>query len=167
MNPYPINREDIEDCNGETGEDFEESLDDHEILISILEKQENSCQLHSRTNQVSAFLPHVSDHRGINSTMAPEDRGSVDGFVEECSSPTRETNTALNEDQVNNSGSANGVAEECNSPTRDSIVALDRRHETGEVENGVFKARIPIARLRNALDDEDPSDRGGFRCAEC
>ena len=37
VNPYPIKREDIEDCNGETEEDFEESLDDHEKLTSILE----------------------------------------------------------------------------------------------------------------------------------
>ena len=60
-----------------------------------------------------------------------------------------------------------GFAEECNSPTRNSIIALDRRHGTEESGNGVFKARIPIARLRNALDDEDTRDRGGFRCAEC
>ena len=31
----------------------------------------------------------------------------------------------------------------------------------------VFKAHVPIARFRNALDDEDSQDKAGFRCADC
>ena len=114
VNPYPINREDIEDCSGETAEDFEESLDDHENLLSILEDQGNSCTVHNRTSQVSVFLHHVMDCGG-----------NVDGAVEECSSPTRGTNTAQEEDQGNNPGSMHGIGKECNSPNRNSIVALD------------------------------------------
>ena len=120
-----------------------------EKLLSILEDQGNSCTVHNRTSQVSVFLHHVMDCGG-----------NVDGAMEECSSPTHGTNTAQEEDQGNNPGIPHGIAKECNSPNRNSIVALDKRH-------GVFKARIPMARLRNALDDEDSSDRGGFRCAEC
>ena len=47
VNPYPISKEDIEDCCGETAEDFEDSVDDHERLISILEYQENFWDQHS------------------------------------------------------------------------------------------------------------------------
>jgi len=32
---------------------------------------------------------------------------------------------------------------------------------------GVFKAKVPMAKLRNAMDDEDSEEGGGFRCAEC
>ena len=32
---------------------------------------------------------------------------------------------------------------------------------------GVHKAHVPIAKFRNALNDEELEDRMGFRCAEC
>jgi len=32
---------------------------------------------------------------------------------------------------------------------------------------GVHKARVSIARLRDALDDKEAEDKAGFRCAEC
>ena len=149
VNPYPISKEDIEDCCGELAEDFEDSVDDHEKLISILDYQENFCTAHGKTNQVNAFLHHVKEYKG-----------SVCGTAEECSSPICGTNIAQGKDQGDNSGSADGYGEECNSPDRNPVVALDERH-------GVFKARIPIARLRNALDVEDSGDKGGFRCTEC
>ena len=37
----------------------------------------------------------------------------------------------------------------------------------GEVLQGVYKAQAPIAKFRNALDDEELEDKMGFRCAEC
>lgn len=77
-----------------------------------------------------------------------------------------------------------GIAEEFHSPVRNTNIALDRKDlgvEKRTVRNlegikgdrieasspGVFKARVPIARLRNALDDEESEDKAGFRCAEC
>ena len=117
VNPYPRNREDIEDYNGEMEEEFEESLDDHERL-SILEDQENSCQSHNRARLVNSYVHHF---------VIPEDLGSVDGFAEGCSSPTHDTYAALEKGtgQGNNSGSVNGVVEECNSLTCDFITAMD------------------------------------------
>ena len=34
INPYPINEEDVLDCDGKIPEQFEESLDDHEKLLN-------------------------------------------------------------------------------------------------------------------------------------
>ena len=123
VNPYPRNREDIEDYNGEMEEEFEESLDDHERLISILEDQENSCQSHNRTRLVNSYLHHVLDQGRIKDFVIPADLGSVDGFAEECSSPTHDSNTAL--EKGTGQGNNFGSVEECNSPTCDFITATD------------------------------------------
>ena len=108
-------------------EEFKESLDDYERLISILEDQENSCQSHNRIRLVNSYLHHVLDQGRIKDFVIPADLGSVDGFAEECSSPTHDSNTALEKGtgQGNNFGSVNGVVEECNSPTCDFITATD------------------------------------------
>jgi len=66
-------------------------LDDHERLISILEDQENSCQSHNRARLVNSYLHHF---------VIPEDLGSVNGFVEECNSPTRDFITATDVDSL-------------------------------------------------------------------
>ena len=139
VNPYPISKEDIEDCCGEIAEDFEDSMDDHEKLVSMLDYQENYCMEHCKTKRVNAFMHHMK---------------------EECSSLLSESYMAKEKDQGNKSGSANGYADECNSPNREPVAAVNEGQ-------GVFKARIPIARLRNAVDDEDSGDIGGFRCTEC
>ena len=104
-------------------EEFKESLDDYERLISILEDQENSCQSHNRTRLVNSYLHHVLDQWRIKDFVIPADLGSVDGFAEECSSPTHDSNTALEKEtgQCNNFGSV----EEGNSPTCDFITATD------------------------------------------
>ena len=83
MNPYPISKEDIEDCCGEIAEDFEDSMDDHEKLVSILDYQGNYCTEHCKTKQVNAFLHHVK---------------------EECSSLVSESYMAKGKDQGDKSG---------------------------------------------------------------
>ena len=67
---------------------------------------------------VNSYLHHF---------VISEDLGSVDGFAEECSSPTRDTYAALEKGtgQDNNSGSVNGVVEECNFLSLDFITATD------------------------------------------
>ena len=55
VNPHPLNREDILCCKGEILDDFEESLNDHEKLIEMLEDQENFCKLHSDHGAVKTF----------------------------------------------------------------------------------------------------------------
>ncbi len=54
---------------------------------------------------------------------------------------------------------------ECNSPCHVSSTALNK--EELEENFGVFKAKVPMAKFRNAMDDEDSEDGGGFRCADC
>lgn len=75
-------------------------MDDHERLISILEDQENSCQSHNRTRLVNSYLHHMLDQGRIKDFVIPEDLGSVNGFVEECNSPTRDFITATDVDSL-------------------------------------------------------------------
>ena len=44
---------------------------------------------------------------------------------------------------------------------------IQEYHETHDNLQGVYKAQVPIAKFRNALDDEEIEDKLGFRCAEC
>ena len=55
VNPYPINEEDLLDCNGEIPKQFEESLDDHEKLMSLLEDSYSLCNVHNALVNVSRF----------------------------------------------------------------------------------------------------------------
>ena len=54
---------------------------------------------------------------------------------------------------------------EGNFPDRVLSTALDE--SVSEQNYGVFKAKVPMAKFRNAMDDEDSEEGGGFRCAEC
>ena len=47
VNPYPINEEDLIDCNGIIPEQFEESLDDHDKLLDLLTGTDTMCEVHS------------------------------------------------------------------------------------------------------------------------
>ena len=61
VNPYPINRDDILDCGGEIIEDLEDSLDEHDKLLEILDDQENLCKLHSAHGMVKTFRCQIMD----------------------------------------------------------------------------------------------------------
>ena len=99
----------------------------------------------------------------VREQMSP---GSVGGFAGECNSPVRESNTALVEKEADmRPGNVSVNTVECNSPNRILNIALDRN--TCVEDYGVFKAKVPMAKFRNAMDDEDSEDGGGFRCAEC
>ena len=53
VNPYPINEDDILESNGMIPVQFEESLDDHERLLSLLD--ESGCKLHSAKSTLEKF----------------------------------------------------------------------------------------------------------------
>lgn len=55
VNPYPINEEDLMDCNGEIPEQFEESLDDHKKLQNLLEECNTLCNVHNAQSNVLKF----------------------------------------------------------------------------------------------------------------
>ena len=46
INPYPINEEDLIDCDGIIPEQFEESLDDHDKLLDLLSGTDTMCKTH-------------------------------------------------------------------------------------------------------------------------
>ena len=75
---------------------------------------------------------------------------SVDEITEDCDSPFRESNTALEKEEVKQdicSGSVVKIAVKCNSPNCEVITALDRNISRNDLR--VFKAREPIAKFRN------------------
>ena len=124
MNPYPINKEDVLDSNREVEEDFENCLDDHEKLRSILEDQENVCQVHMKMETVNLFKQLIKNLEWI---MEEVEVGNVVGITQECNSPFRESTIVLDKEKVeqgNKSGSVDEIAEECSSPTRDFTIAL-------------------------------------------
>ncbi len=49
------------DCGGEIIEDLEDSLDDHEKLLELLNDQENLCKLHSAHGLVKTFRCLIMD----------------------------------------------------------------------------------------------------------
>ena len=55
VNPYPINEEDVLDCDGEVPEQLEESLDDHEKLLSLLEDSYSLCNIHNAQVNLSRY----------------------------------------------------------------------------------------------------------------
>ena len=61
VNPYPINRDAILDCGGEIIEDLEDSLDEHDKLLEILDDQEILCKLHSAHGMVKTFRCLIID----------------------------------------------------------------------------------------------------------
>ena len=69
VNPYPINEEDVLDCDGEIPEQFEESLDDHEKLLSLLEDSYSLCNVHNARSNVSMFK-EVNKTTGWNQTVS-------------------------------------------------------------------------------------------------
>ncbi|XP_023338403.1 uncharacterized protein LOC111709050 isoform X1 [Eurytemora carolleeae] len=159
VNPHPINEEDIVDCSGEVEDDFESSLDDHQRLNSILEHQGKVCRVHMEQETRKSFQQIIKEQIKL---------GSVSGPAGECSSPVRESNTALGEDGVDQDvqpGSVVVNTVECSSPDRVLSTALDK--SISEENYGEFKAKVPMAKFRNAMDDEDSEEGGGFRCAEC
>ena len=49
------------DCGGEIIEDLEDSLDEHDKLLEILDDQENLCKLHSAHGMVKTFRCQIMD----------------------------------------------------------------------------------------------------------
>ena len=162
VNPYPINGEDIMDCNGEIEEELEDLLDNHEKLRSVLEDQENLCQLKRTNEMVKLFKSIIFDEGTIMDQLKPREVGNVDGMAEECKSPICDTNKTLDEevvmtrkttvriankeermyescagiDQGTMSGNGDGIVEECNSRICDSTIALDKRHPEAWLQPG-------------------------------
>ncbi len=135
--------EDIIDCNGEIEDDFESSLDDHERLNVILEPQGKVCRVHMEQEVWRTFQQHTKEE--ISS-------GSVGGSAGECSSPVRRSNAALSEEGVGLDEDAGSVVVntvECSSPDRVLSTALDE--SISEENYGVFKAKVPMAKFRNAI----------------
>ena len=148
INPYPINEEDLLDCDGEVPEQFEESLDDHEKLLNLLEDSYSLCNVHTAQINVQRFRDVGGDHEKLLNLL--EDSDSL------CNVHTAQINAQRSGD-VGSDGS-------------DEVSVLAAEAGKGVAElllHGVHKAHASIAKFRNALNDEELEDKLGFRCAEC
>ena len=65
VNPYPINEDDVLDCDSEIQEQFEESLDDHKKL----EDSYSLCNAHNALSNVSRFK-EIIETTGWNQTVS-------------------------------------------------------------------------------------------------
>jgi len=140
VNPHPINEEDIVDCSGGVEDDFESSLDDHQRLNPILEHQGNVCRVHMEQKTWKSFQQIIQEQINL---------GSVSGPAGECSSPVRESNTALGEVEVVQEvqpGSVVVSTVECNSPNRVFSTALDKNCKTSSKRTAIS--------LREAIEQQ-------------
>ena len=111
VNPYPINKEDVLGCKREVEDNFEHCLDDHEKLRSILEDQENVCQVHMKMETVNLFKQLIKNLEWI---MEEVEVGNVVGITQEHNSPFRESTIVLDKEKVeqgNKSGSVDVIEE--------------------------------------------------------
>jgi len=216
VNPYPINEEDVIESAGRIPCQFEESLDDHELLIDLLE--ESGCGRHGFNSAVENFKKIVVNKGDSRSQVSYEGKSrdllveqdaprSPDAWIEDennCSKPEMnyegksrdflvEQRAPTSSDaliNVANVGLEDVLAvKDCRCGVKPSgnqtvmrladclipeYVGPDLHINDGIPENesrsnlyGIHKAHVPIAKFRNALDDEESEDRVGFRCAEC
>ena len=237
INPYPINEDDIWDCNGIVPEQFEESLDDHEKLLDLLSNPGNFCRVHCANADLEKFKHLVMDEEHIMDKLDQDEKlrgltrghcplnsddpnalneveipagleekttarnlktwseNLLDKELEKCSEACLSPNCSNAEpNQVcsNVSGekttgwnmnlicdnlegklsdiTINQIDFKCDDPNAlkdQSCDELGSREATDSNQFGIHKAHVPIAKFRNALDDEELEDKAGFRCAEC
>ena len=151
VTPHPIGEEDIQDSHGTVPEQFEESLDDHERLLELLETLDASCIQHSGCANIKRF---ESISRGIELGV-----GSLKDSMKDFIFPGDGIYKAQAPEE------APGMMTVGNLAGSESL--KDNEVECHTLNHGVYKAHVPIAKFRNALDDEDSQDKAGFRCADC
>ena len=58
---HPISRDDILDCDGEISEQFEDTTDDLDQLLMILDKSESMCSVHKATIPIAKYRNAIAD----------------------------------------------------------------------------------------------------------
>ena len=139
------------DCEGENLEQFEDSLDDHEKLLNLLEDSYSLCNVHTAQINVQRFREVRVGHEKLLNLLEDEVSHSL------CNVHTAQISAPGSGDVVE--GDSDGV----------SVLAADAGKGVAAelLLQGVHKAHAPIAKFRNALNDEELEDKLGFRCAEC
>ena len=66
VNPYPINEEDIWDCDGVVPDQFEDYVDDHEKLLELLEETYNKCKVHCANVTLEKFKVLIQDEHKLH-----------------------------------------------------------------------------------------------------
>ena len=141
VNPYPINEEDILESCGMIPEQFEESIDDHEKLLELLEGSMDKCKAHGTITYLEGFKKVI-----VGEKQEDHETGSKEKLCD--------LSVGLQ---------ALKIADP-NAPIQRLV------YDQGVTEGdffGIHKAHVPIAKFRNAMDDEDLEDKQGFRCVEC
>ena len=72
VNLYHINEEDILECNRAVPEQFEESLDDNEKLLDIVDKSNTLCNVHNAHSVLRKFRNIMRDEKTTARNLAPE-----------------------------------------------------------------------------------------------
>ena len=143
INPYPINEDNILDCEGENLEQFEDSLDDHEKLLNLLEDSYSLCNVHTAQINVQRFREVRVGHEKLLNLLEDEVSHSL------CNVHTAQISAPGSGDVVE--GDSDGV----------SVLAADAGKGVAAelLLQGVHKAHAPIAKFRNALNDEELEDK--------
>ena len=71
VNPFPINEDDLIDCNGMIPEQFDESLDDHDKLLDLLNGSDTMCKAHSALGIVQKYWETKEDLQSAHKAQAP------------------------------------------------------------------------------------------------
>jgi len=137
-------------------EDLEELLDDHERLQEIMDDEGNLSRKQSARSTVKNFNCLM---------MNLGNPGNLDDLAAEQRSQSGEITIAPDEpvETDHETSQPGDFAEETGLMNESTNL-----EETNEISiPSVHKAKIPIARLRDALEYEEAEDKAGFRCAEC
>ena len=71
INPYPINEEDLMDCDGVIPEQFEESLDVHDKLLDLLSGTDTMCKAHSTQVRMQKYCETQNNLQSIHRAQVP------------------------------------------------------------------------------------------------
>ena len=71
INPYPINEEDLMDCDGIIPEQFEESLDDHDKLLDLLSGTDTMCETHRTQVRMQNYCETQVNLQSVHRAQVP------------------------------------------------------------------------------------------------
>ena len=71
INPYPINEEDLMDCDGIIPEQFEESLDDHDKLLDLLSGTDTMCETHCTQVRMQKYCETQINLQSLHRAQVP------------------------------------------------------------------------------------------------
>ena len=141
VNPYPINEEDVLDCDGEIPEQFEESLDDHKKL----EDSYSLCNAHNALSNVSRFK-EIIETTGWNQTVSDGNESLQNTMesnnlrgVDKAHVPISKFRNALDDkDREDQMGFRCAKCLTCKTSNRKTAISLQEAREQQFIEESVI-----------------------------